>query len=291
MPPSTPVNPFGPSGRQARKEEKGRRKKEGEAERALGAGFGLDGSFRRGRRVERRSGVWDDLRDGPGRRIRRDSFEIRGAFRSSSGHREVPFGPGSSRRRGRSTLKFRAEGPGRPIRPVAIDPSTRPRPERSNAMLWRHLCLVRAWSAAGLLTCSLFGAATCRPGPSPRSRAPRPTPPRRRRSRSSTPRKAGDLAVEVRGAGQDRVKMTVKNTSARRLKVVLPPGLVASSAAGQGRGFQSMGLGSVSNRAGQLRRVPGRATGADTARLPLGRPSAATSPTRASPSRPASRSS
>ncbi len=53
--------------------------------------------------------------------------------------------------------------------------------------------------------------------------------------------KAGDLAVTVRGAGDDHVKFTIQNKSARRLNVVIPPGLVAASSAGQG--FQSMGLG------------------------------------------------
>ncbi len=58
-----------------------------------------------------------------------------------------------------------------------------------------------------------------------------------------------------RGAGQDRVKITLTNTTTRRLKVVLPPGLVAASTVAQGGrggggGFQSMGLGSVSNRPG-----------------------------------------
>jgi len=120
-------------------------------------------------------------------------------------------------------------------------------------MLWRHLCLLRAWSAAGLLTgCSLFLGATTparaeTDGPAPTADA----------AASETvsvldARKAGDLAISVRGAGQDRVKMTVKNTTGRRLKVILPPGLVASSAAGQGRGFQSMGLGAVSNKPGSF---------------------------------------
>jgi hypothetical protein len=68
--------------------------------------------------------------------------------------------------------------------------------------------------------------------------------------------KAGTLAVEVRGDGQYRVRVSLKNTSARRLNVVLPPGLVASSSVGQagagggGGGFQSMGLGAATNRSG-----------------------------------------
>lgn len=116
-------------------------------------------------------------------------------------------------------------------------------------MLWRHLCLVRAWSAAGLLTSSLLAtSALAEPGePAPRADAATEA------VSVLEARKAGNLTVDVRGAGQDRVKMTLKNTSGRRLKVVLPPGLVASSASGQprgGGGFQNMGLGSVDNRPG-----------------------------------------
>ena len=53
--------------------------------------------------------------------------------------------------------------------------------------------------------------------------------------------KSGDLAVTVRGAGESHVKFTIENKSGKRLNVVIPPGLVAASSAGQG--FQSMGLG------------------------------------------------
>jgi len=64
--------------------------------------------------------------------------------------------------------------------------------------------------------------------------------------------KAGTLAVEVRGQGEDRVRVTLKNNSTKRLNVVIPPGLVASSVTGQGAGaaFQSMGLSAVPNRSG-----------------------------------------
>lgn len=54
--------------------------------------------------------------------------------------------------------------------------------------------------------------------------------------------KSGDLSVTVRGAGDTRVKFTIQNKTSKRLNVVIPPGLVAASATGQG-GFQSMGLG------------------------------------------------
>jgi hypothetical protein len=117
-------------------------------------------------------------------------------------------------------------------------------------MLWRHLSLVQAWSAAGLMTCSLAATAWAEPGEAP------PTDATTGRAVSVLDaRKAGDLKIEARGSGQDRVKITLTNKSAQRLKVVLPPGLVASSAVAQGRGgggggFQSMGLGAVSNRPG-----------------------------------------
>jgi len=122
-------------------------------------------------------------------------------------------------------------------------------------MLWRHLCLVRAWSAAGLLTSSLFGVALTAPvsaepedpAPSKAVAAPVDT------VSVLQARKAGDLSLELRGAGETKVHISLKNTSDRKLKVVLPPGLVASSVAaqpGRGGGFQSMGLGSVGNLPG-----------------------------------------
>jgi hypothetical protein len=70
--------------------------------------------------------------------------------------------------------------------------------------------------------------------------------------------KDGAIQVIVRGQGADRVKFSVKNTSAKRLRVVIPPGLVASSALGQGPGggggggFQSMGLGLPTNSPGSF---------------------------------------
>lgn len=123
-------------------------------------------------------------------------------------------------------------------------------------MLRRYLCLVRAWSAAGLLTSSLFGAALVAPA-SAEPEEPAPT------KAFAAPletvsvlqaSKVGDLAMELRGAGETKVQISLKNTSDRKLKVVLPPGLVASSVTGQGRGggFQSMGLGAVGNRPGSF---------------------------------------
>lgn len=62
--------------------------------------------------------------------------------------------------------------------------------------------------------------------------------------------KAGDLDLNARGAGYGRVKLTLANTSARRLNIILPPGLVA--AAGTGQGFQSMGLGLPTSQPGRF---------------------------------------
>lgn len=128
-------------------------------------------------------------------------------------------------------------------------------------MLWRHLCLVRAWSAAGFLTATMLGATLTAP-----AWAEPEGPPARAEAvvveavSVLKAEKAGDLKLEVRGAGQDKVRLTLANKTTRALRVVLPAGLVASSAAGQGAraggagggGFQSMGLGSVGNRPGSF---------------------------------------
>jgi len=76
--------------------------------------------------------------------------------------------------------------------------------------------------------------------------------------------KAADLDVVARGQGQDRVHLTIRNRSARRLNVIVPPGLVAASSVGQGAGggggrLQSMGLGSVANREGAFGEFRGTA--------------------------------
>ncbi len=128
----------------------------------------------------------------------------------------------------------------------------RPRPERSNAMLWRHLWLARAWSAAGLLSCSILAAQAVA---EPESSAPSADMVTETVGILEAS-KAGDLTLEARGNGQDRVRLALQNKSTKRLKVVIPPGLVASSSVGQpggggGRGgFQSMGLGTPTNQPG-----------------------------------------
>ena len=117
-------------------------------------------------------------------------------------------------------------------------------------MLWRSLSLVRAWSAAGLISLTTLGLSLAGEPtePTPGSDAPSAT------VRVLDGQKSGDLTVEARGRGQSQVHLTIRNTSKRRLNVILPPGLVASSAVGQGAGagggIQSMGLGSADNRPG-----------------------------------------
>jgi len=141
------------------------------------------------------------------------------------------------------------------------DPGVRSGPttalsRKVNAMLWRHLCLVRALAASGLLTFSMTGTSTAgepaEPIPGADSGA--------QTVKVLDAEKAGTITVEVRGQGQDRVRVALRNTSSKRLNVVLPPGLVASSATGQGAagggagggggGFQNMGLGAATNRSG-----------------------------------------
>jgi hypothetical protein len=112
-------------------------------------------------------------------------------------------------------------------------------------MLRRHLCPARAWSAAGLLITSIFGAAAFAEPDDPAPGAEPVT----QTVKVLAAKQAGDLALELRGQGEDRVRMVLRNTSSRRLNVVLPAGLVAASAAGQG-GFQSMGLGTPTNEPG-----------------------------------------
>jgi hypothetical protein len=126
-------------------------------------------------------------------------------------------------------------------------------------MLRRHLWLVRAFSAAGFFAASLF-TATVNAEPSD------PVP-----GEEGSPvtvqildaQKSGAIELAVRGQGQDKVKVTIKNSSPTRLNVVLPPGLVASSATGQGGGggFQSMGLGVPTSRPGSFGQFQKETTG------------------------------
>ncbi|HEX3450871.1 MAG TPA: hypothetical protein VHS97_21635, partial [Isosphaeraceae bacterium] len=131
-------------------------------------------------------------------------------------------------------------------------------------MLWRHLCLVRAGLAAGLVGgLTLIGASnTTAQTKTPTAADPEssagPVAVATETVNLLTASKAGDLDVAARGQGQERVHLSIKNRSARRLNVIVPPGLVAASTVGQGGaaggggrgGMQSMGLGSAANRDG-----------------------------------------
>ncbi|MGP0068129.1 MAG: hypothetical protein ACLQGP_31595 [Isosphaeraceae bacterium] len=141
----------------------------------------------------------------------------------------------------------------------------------TSAMLWRHLCLARACSAAGLVSATLFLGGSI-------STAQTPTAVPVRSEPSAPPvevatetvdllkaSKSGDLSVVAHGQGQDRVRMTIQNTTNRRLNVIIPPGMIAASktaqggGAGGGRGMQSIGLGSVTNREGAFGEFQGEA--------------------------------
>jgi hypothetical protein len=130
-------------------------------------------------------------------------------------------------------------------------------------MLWRHLCLVRAGLAAGLVSgLTILGASTATAQTKPpvavdSEPSSGPVGLATETVSLTAATTAGDLEVIARGQGAERVHLSLHNRSTRRLNVIVPPGLVASSAAGQpggggggGRGMQSMGLGSAANRDG-----------------------------------------
>ncbi|MGA9922703.1 MAG: hypothetical protein WBQ29_04810 [Isosphaeraceae bacterium] len=137
-------------------------------------------------------------------------------------------------------------------------------------MLWRHLCPVRVWSAVGLISGLMILGSSPATAQSSRPDDPEKISPPANVATDTVDllkaSKMGDLSVLARGQGQDRVRLTIRNTSSKRLNVVLPAGLVASAAAGQGqgRGLQSMGLGMFSNRPGSFGQF--RGTGGDEGR-------------------------
>ncbi len=130
-------------------------------------------------------------------------------------------------------------------------------------MLWRHLCLVRAGMAACLFSGLMFiGWSTAIAQTKPQAGADSEPSSGSISVATETvdllhARKAGDLDVVARGQGAERVHLSLHNRSARRLNVIIPPGLVATSlvaqaggAGGRAGGLQSMGLGSAANREG-----------------------------------------
>src|SRR5262249_50353988 len=66
--------------------------------------------------------------------------------------------------------------------------------------------------------------------------------------------RAGALSVAAEGSGDGRMILSVKNKSPRAVRVVLPPGLVASGASGRfgGGGFGGGGGGGGGGGAGRL---------------------------------------
>lgn len=72
--------------------------------------------------------------------------------------------------------------------------------------------------------------------------------------------KQGLVQIDARGQGEDHVRVQIRNATDRRLRVVIPAGLVAAASAGQG-GFQSMGLGTPTASNGSFGRFAGSGTG------------------------------
>jgi hypothetical protein len=140
-------------------------------------------------------------------------------------------------------------------------------------MLWRHLYLVRAWSAAGLVggMMLLGGAVATAQPPAPAPVGAEPSAPPAEVASDTVDLlaagKSGDLLVTARGHGQDKVKITLRNSTKRRLNVIIPPGLVAAAkvaqgaGAGGGRGMQSIGLGAVGNGEGAFGEFQGGGAG------------------------------
>ena len=123
-------------------------------------------------------------------------------------------------------------------------------------MTWRRLHLVRALAASGLVSSLVILGSPLSTAQAVDASDPSTLPSGAETETVDLLRasKAGDLSVAARGQGQDQVRLTIHNTSTKRLNVIVPPGLVAASAAGQGGrgGFQSMGLGMITNRPGSF---------------------------------------
>lgn len=135
-------------------------------------------------------------------------------------------------------------------------------------MPWRHLHLVRALSAAGLVGSLMFfgGAiATARPIDDFEPSTPPPDAATETVDLLKASR-AGELDVRATGQGQDKVHLSIRNASGKRLNVVIPPGLVASAATGQ---FQSMGLGAINNQPGGFGRFQGASDAAGFQSIPI----------------------
>lgn len=121
-------------------------------------------------------------------------------------------------------------------------------------MSLRQLRRARAGSAAGLIGCLLATLPALADEP---RIAPAPADTTADAVHILRAERDGQIALNIRGQGEDRVRFEVRNNTDKRLKVILPPGLVAMAATGQrggggGGGFQSMGLGVPTNKAGSF---------------------------------------
>lgn len=133
-------------------------------------------------------------------------------------------------------------------------------------MPWRRLLPARALSAAGLVSSLMFLSSGPAAAGRPIDDEPSTLPAAAATTETVDVLKAadaGDLKVSARGQGQDKVRLSIQNVSAKRLNVVIPPGLVAASNVAQGGrgGFQSMGLGAINNRPGSFGRFDGPVAG------------------------------
>ena len=107
----------------------------------------------------------------------------------------------------------------------------------------RASCSLKSWFA-GLLVVTPFGAArgdeptkTTKPDPTTTAPADEPGVNLLEAARS------GSVSLEAEGTGDGRMMIRVTNRTGRKLKVVLPPGLVASGATGQFGGMGGGGMG------------------------------------------------
>lgn len=110
-------------------------------------------------------------------------------------------------------------------------------------MLRRHLRLARAASALGLMSLAMALGTTSRADDRAVTEADAPVS-------ALQAQRQGLLDLRARGQGEDRVHLSLRNTSGSRLNVVLPPGLVAAAGSAQFGGFQSMGLGTPTDSPG-----------------------------------------
>src|SRR6185437_15901634 len=64
--------------------------------------------------------------------------------------------------------------------------------------------------------------------------------------------KQGLVSVKAEGLGDGRMTLSVHNRTKKELRVVLPPGLIASGASGQFGGMGGMGMGGMGGMGGGM---------------------------------------